>query len=157
MSRPSLEKRPPEEVIPLLQAHYHAESISRKEKEKEKEKVLKRLQYAAKKDCLCHTVVTLRRRPGEDQVEPERRVCRAVATREGLCRNHYNRKFLKIRRRQFAEWQLPGNMSDLQHVCLAARPFTTTYEDCIEAMNAADPGNILKPIYEKPASRKSKA
>jgi hypothetical protein len=58
--------------------------------------------------------------------------------------------------RHFAEWQLPGSASDLQLECLEALPLWKTYEQTIEDMNAADPSNILAPIYEKPASRKSK-
>lgn len=128
-------------------------------------KLLARQQYAAKRDGKCPAIVKERNTSWPN--EPKKRCCGAVATRMGLCRRHYNKKFLHIRTNQagglwgntrhFAEWQLPGNMSDKQHECLMALPLATAYEDCIAAMNSADPANILTPIYEKPASRKSKS
>lgn len=129
------------------------------------QKLLARQQYAAKRDGKCPAIVKERNTSWPN--EPKKRCCGAVATRMGLCRRHYNKKFLHIRANQagglwgntrhFAEWQLPGNMSDKQHECLMALPLATAYEDCIAAMNSTDPANILTPIYEKPASRKSKS
>lgn len=127
-------------------------------------RLLAKEQYAAKRDGKCPAVVKERKTSWAS--EPKKRCCGAVATRKGLCRRHYNKKILRIRTNQaggewgntrhFADWQLPGSMTDIQHECLAALPLYKTYEDCIEAMNGVDPTNILLPIYEKPASRKSK-
>ncbi len=131
----------------------------------ETKRLLSRQQYAAKKSGQCPAVVNKRRVRGAFGVE--KRVCGAEATRKGFCRIHYNKKFLMVpanqaggssgRFRPFADWQLPGHMSDAQHDCLAALPLNMGYLECIEVMNAADPGNLLIPITEKSGSRKSKA
>ncbi len=132
----------------------HSEEALRKENAR---KALKQAQSIARKDGKCCADVQPSRR--WDRPDAPKRVCGAEATRQGYCRKHYNRKVLKIRSRQqgyggkcrpFADWQLPGNMSDAQHECLQGLPLSTSYDDCVTAMNAADPSNLLAPIYERP-------
>lgn len=118
----------------------------------------------ARKTCQCDFAVAA---PKAKKAGGHTRwICGALAVRNGLCRKHYNIKCLGVqpavrgsgrgKTRPFAGWQLPGSMTDKQHERLRELPCETPYEDCIVEMSAADPSNILKPIYEKPGSRKSK-
>jgi len=125
-------------------------------------KLLKDKQKRARKDNLCATLVKAGKKDRE--LGREKTVCGTFATNHGLCRKHYNLKYLKVppiqpgagaTMRPFAGWQLPGNMTEKQHEGLRALPLRTGYAHCIEALNALDPSNILEAIFEKPASRKS--
>jgi hypothetical protein len=148
--------------------HLEQLPLTTAEQKASRKRALQREQYAAKKAGKCPVAVK-ERAVGVSRLEPKRHVCGAEATRKGMCRRHYNRKYLKVRanqaggggewglRRPFADWQLPGSMSDIQHECLAGLPIDTHYEACLEAMNAADPSNTLTAIYEKPGRKKSKS
>ncbi|MCS4240922.1 hypothetical protein M2418_000424 [Rhizobium sp. BIGb0125] len=126
-------------------------------------KLLKERQKRARKENLCTALVKAGKKDRE--LGREKDVCGTFATNHGLCRKHYNLKYLKVppiqpgagaTMRPFAGWQLPGNMTEKQHEGLRALPLRTSYADCLEVLIALDPSNILEAICEKPASMKSK-
>lgn len=126
---------------------------------------LKAAKKLARKEGRCDfEVAALKARKAEGH---NRWVCDTFAVRRGLCRKHYNLKYLYVqpavpgsgrgKTRPFAGWQLHGSMTDKQHERLRELPLAMAYEDCIAEMNATDPSNILPLIYEKLGSRKSTA
>lgn len=158
-------EEPTTEKVPLSEIrqrnfYRHTELVAVREA---KERSLKESQKRAKREGKCPFLANTSHRAFD--LEREQGVCGTFAVRRGLCRKHYNLKYLKVpplqpgtgrTMRPFAGWQLPGNMTDEQHDCLRSLPLKTSYADALAAMNAADPRVKLEAIGEKPGLKKSK-